>query len=102
MIPFILEDERMLSMLDSTEVMKLYVNDDINDNFPSFICRASVNNYLHALVHQDAVWKRLFETDSPEHITIVMTNEWLLQKWRLWNANRIHPEKEDKENPSSL
>lgn len=55
------------------------------------MCRASVNSYLHSLVHQDALWKRLFEIDSPTHLAVVLKNDWLLQKWRLWYPENPSP-----------
>ena len=48
---------------------------------------AKVNSYLHDLAHQDSIWRRLFRIDSRKRLAVALQNNWLLQKWRLYNPN---------------
>lgn len=73
---FLVEDQRIFSMLDSVDIMKLW-------GWMGWMrSRANVNRYLNKLIHQDSVWKRLFREDSSRNLTIVLQNEWLREKWK--------------------
>lgn len=73
---FLVEDQRIFSMLDSVDIMKLW----------GLTClvrsRANVNRYLNRLIHQDSVWQRLFREDNSRNLTIVLQNEWLREEWK--------------------
>ncbi|KAK8800949.1 hypothetical protein WA588_001777, partial [Blastocystis sp. NMH] len=71
MLPFLIEDDRIMSMLNSADILTL----------------AKVNSYLHDLAHQDSIWRRLFRIDSRKRLAVALQNNWLLQKWRLYNPN---------------
>lgn len=81
MAAFLVEDDRIFSFLDSVDMLRLFIY------YSCLIYRANVNKYLNDATHQDSVWKRLFKTDSEENLSIAVKNEWLLQKWRLFNNN---------------
>ena len=80
MLPFLIEDDRIMSMLNSADILTLYV-------VPVMSRSAKVNSYLHDLAHQDSIWRRLFRIDSRKRLAVALQNNWLLQKWRLYNPN---------------
>lgn len=70
--PFLLEGPRIFSMLRGIDLLKL----------------ACVNTFFHRALHQDYVWSRVFQQESPSELSELLSrNEWLQQRSRLLNPS---------------
>lgn len=90
MAPFLLEGDRIESMLTGPELLRLYVWKK------RVMRRGCVNKTLLKSVHREDVWLRSLKQDSEEDRTIVLKNEWAEKKWKMMHAGEVE-EKESEE-----
>lgn len=75
--PFLLEGDRIISLLTGPDLLRLWVRTCALMN------RTCVNRMMHEAVSRDVVWMKVFKQDSKEDIDMVIQNEWLAKKWDL-------------------
>lgn len=90
MAPFLLEGDRIESMLTGPELLRLYVWKK------RVMRRGCVNKTLFKSVHREDVWLRSLKQDSEEDRAIVLKNEWAEKKWKMMHAGEVE-EKESEE-----
>ena len=86
MAPFLLEGDRIESMLTGPELLRLYVWKK------RVMRRGCVNKTLFKSVHREDVWLRSLKQDSEEDRTIVLKNEWAEKKWKMMHAGEVEVE----------
>ena len=90
MAPFLLEGDRIESMLTGPELLRLYLWKK------RVMRRGCVNKTLLKSVHREDVWLRSLKQDSEEDRAIVLKNEWAEKKWKMMHAGEVE-EKESEE-----
>ena len=90
MAPFLLEGDRIESMLTGPELLRLCVWKK------RVMRRGCVNKTLLKSVHREDVWLRSLKQDSEEDRAIVLKNEWAEKKWKMMHAGEVE-EKESEE-----
>ena len=91
MAPFLLEGDRIESMLTGPELLRLYVWKK------RVMRRGCVNKTLFKSVHREDVWLRSLKQDSEEDRTIVLKNEWAEKKWKMMHAGEVEVEEKERE-----
>ena len=91
MAPFLLEGDRIESMLTGPELLRLCVWKK------RVMRRGCVNKTLLKSVHREDVWLRSLKQDSEEDRAIVLKNEWAEKKWKMMHAGEVEKESEEKE-----
>ena len=91
MAPFLLEGDRIESMLTGPELLRLYVWKK------RVMRRGCVNKTLFKSVHREDVWLRSLKQDSEEDRTIVLKNEWAEKKWKMMHAGEVEVEEKESE-----
>ena len=91
MAPFLLEGDRIESMLTGPELLRLYVWKK------RVMRRGCVNKTLFKSVHREDVWLRSLKQDSEEDRTIVLKNEWAEKKWKMMHAGEVEVEEKKSE-----
>ncbi|KAK8793242.1 hypothetical protein WA588_006209 [Blastocystis sp. NMH] len=81
MAPFLLEGDRIESMLTGPELLRL----------------GCVNKTLFKSVHREDVWLRSLKQDSEEDRAIVLKNEWAEKKWKMMHAGEVEVEEKESE-----
>ena len=89
MAPFLLEGDRIESMLTGPELLRLYVWKK------RVMRRGCVNKTLFKSVHREDVWLRSLKQDSEEDRTIVLKNEWAEKKWKMMHAGEVEVEESE-------
>ena len=89
MAPFLLEGDRIESMLTGPELLRLYVWKK------RVMRRGCVNKTLLKSVHREDVWLRSLKQDSEEDRTIVLKNEWAEKKWKMMHAGEVEVEESE-------
>ena len=89
MAPFLLEGDRIESMLTGLELLRLYVWKK------RVMRRGCVNKTLFKSVHREDVWLRSLKQDSEEDRTIVLKNEWAEKKWKMMHAGEVEVEESE-------
>ena len=89
--PFLLEGDRIESMLTGPELLRLYVWKK------RVMRRGCVNKTLFKSVHREDVWLRSLKQDSEEDRTIVLKNEWAEKKWKMMHAGEVEVEEKESE-----
>ena len=95
MAPFLLEGDRIESMLTGPELLRLYVWKK------RVMRRGCVNKTLFKSVHREDVWLRSLKQDSEEDRTIVLKNEWAEKKWKMMHAGEVEVEEKESEEKDS-
>ena len=80
MAPFLLEGDRIESMLTGPELLRLCVR------VRRVTRRGCVNKTLCKSVHREDVWLRSLKQDSEEDRRVVLMNEWAEKKWKMMCA----------------
>ena len=91
MAPFLLEGDRIESMLTGPELLRLYVWKK------RVMRRGCVNKTLFKSVHREDVWLRSLKQDSEEDRAIVLKNEWAEKKWKMMHAGEVEVEEKESE-----
>lgn len=91
MAPFLLEGDRIESMLTGPELLRLYVWKK------RVMRRGCVNKTLFKSVHREDVWLRSLKQDSEEDRTIVLKNEWAEKKWKMMHAGEVEEKEKESE-----
>lgn len=89
MAPFLLEGDRIESMLTGPELLRLYVWKK------RVMRRGCVNKTLFKSVHREDVWLRSLKQDSEEDRAIVLKNEWAEKKWKMMHAGEVEVEESE-------
>ena len=89
MAPFLLEGDRIESMLTGPELLRLCVWKK------RVMRRGCVNKTLLKSVHREDVWLRSLKQDSEEDRTIVLKNEWAEKKWKMMHAGEVEVEESE-------
>ena len=89
MAPFLLEGDRIESMLTGPELLRLCVWKK------RVMRRGCVNKTLFKSVHREDVWLRSLKQDSEEDRTIVLKNEWAEKKWKMMHAGEVEVEESE-------
>lgn len=89
MAPFLLEGDRIESMLTGPELLRLYVWKK------RVMRRGCVNKTLLKSVHREDVWLRSLKQDSEEDRAIVLKNEWAEKKWKMMHAGEVEVEESE-------
>lgn len=95
MAPFLLEGDRIESMLTGPELLRLYVWKK------RVMRRGCVNKTLFKSVHREDVWLRSLKQDSEEDRAIVLKNEWAEKKWKMMHAGEVEVEEKESEEKDS-
>ena len=94
--PFLLESERVLSMLAGVDLLRVW------GLAAALRRRACVNRLLHRCVYQDGVWSRAFYQEDVESLAPVLQNEHLRTLFQLVNPQPLaQSEKTQSEKPQS-
>ena len=99
--PFLLESERVLSMLAGVDLLRVW------GLAAALRRRACVNRLLHRCVYQDGVWSRAFYQEDVESLAPVLQNEHLRTLFQLVNpqplaqSEKAQSEKTQSEKPQS-
>ena len=94
--PFLLESERVLSMLAGVDLLRVW------GLAAALRRRACVNRLLHRCVYQDGVWSRAFYQEDVESLAPVLQNEHLRTLFQLVNPQPLaQSEKAQSEKPQS-
>ena len=91
MAPFLLEGDRIESMLTGPELLRLCVWKK------RVMRRGCVNKTLLKSVHREDVWLRSLKQDSEEDRAIVLKNEWAEKKWKMMHAGEVEVEEKESE-----
>lgn len=91
MAPFLLEGDRIESMLTGPELLRLCVWKK------RVMRRGCVNKTLFKSVHREDVWLRSLKQDSEEDRAIVLKNEWAEKKWKMMRAGEVEEKEKDGE-----
>lgn len=91
MAPFLLEGDRIESMLTGPELLRLCVWKK------RVMRRGCVNKTLFKSVYREDVWLRSLKQDSEEDRAIVLKNEWAEKKWKMMHAGEVEKESEEKD-----
>ena len=89
MAPFLLEGDRIESMLTGPELLRLCVWKK------RVMRRGCVNKTLLKSVHREDVWLRSLKQDSEEDRAIVLKNEWAEKKWKMMHAGEVEVEESE-------
>lgn len=89
MAPFLLEGDRIESMLTGPELLRLYLWKK------RVMRRGCVNKTLFKSVHREDVWLRSLKQDSEEDRAIVLKNEWAEKKWKMMHAGEVEVEESE-------
>ena len=89
MAPFLLEGDRIESMLTGPELLRLYLWKK------RVMRRGCVNKTLLKSVHREDVWLRSLKQDSEEDRAIVLKNEWAEKKWKMMHAGEVEVEESE-------
>ena len=81
--PFLLESERVLSMLAGVDLLRVW------GLAAALRRRACVNRLLHRCVYQDGVWSRAFYQEDVESLAPVLQNEHLRTLFQLENPQPL-------------
>ena len=81
--PFLLESERVLSMLAGVDLLRVW------GLAAALRRRACVNRLLHRCVYQDGVWSRAFYQEDVESLAPVLQNEHLRTLFQLVNPQPL-------------
>ena len=81
--PFLLESERVLSMLAGVDLLRVW------GLVAALRRRACVNRLLHRCVYQDGVWSRAFYQEDVESLAPVLQNEHLRTLFQLVNPQPL-------------
>lgn len=95
MAPFLLEGDRIESMLTGPELLRLYVWKK------RVMRRGCVNKTLFKSVHREDVWLRSLKQDSEEDRAIVLKNEWAEKKWKMIHAGEVKEKEKESEEKDS-
>lgn len=87
--PFLLEGDRIESMLTGPELLRLCVWKK------RVMRRGCVNKTLLKSVHREDVWLRSLKQDSEEDRAIVLKNEWAEKKWKMMHAGEVEVEESE-------
>lgn len=81
--PFIVESERILSMLCGVDLLRVYTL------LARMTRSACVNHLLHDCVYQDGVWNRAFYQEDMESLAPVLQNEHLRTLFQIVNPQPV-------------
>lgn len=94
MSPFLVEGERIFSLLRSVDLLRLLVwLEEVTGS-------ACVNHFLHDAVYQDGVWQTAFFQEDEEELAPALQNANLRVLYNLVNPQTIVPPNRDKSKKS--